>query len=136
MSDPTDTPDTPDARAPGGRFQPGQSGNKKGRPRKGSTVGASMLTALDEKVTVNDGGRRRKITKREAAVTQLANMSASGDLRAGKLAFDLAQKAEERAAVAAPAPVPLTPSDREIVDRFLARLALIAKEPVDEPDHV
>ena len=130
MSDSETSPDDAIAPVAGGRFQPGQSGNKKGRPRKTGTVGASMLTALSEKVTVTEGGKKKRITKAEAAATQWANKSASGDLRAGKLAFDMAQKAEERAAVAAPAAVALTISDREIVDRFLARMALIAKELV------
>ena len=135
MSDSETSPDDAIVPETGGRFQPGQSGNRNGRPRKDDTVGASMVTALKEKVTVTEGGKKRRITKAEAAATQWANKSASGDLRAGKLAFDLAQKAEQRAAISAPVTVQLTVSDHEIVDRFLARMALIAKEPVDEPDH-
>ena len=135
MSDSESLPDDAIVPVTGGRFQPGQSGNRNGRPRKKDTVGASMLTALNEKVTVTEGGKKKKITKAQAAAKQWANKSASGDLRAGKLAFDLAQRAEERAAIAAPVAVALTLSDREIVDRFLARMALIAKEPVIEPDH-
>jgi hypothetical protein len=119
----------------GGKFQPGRSGNPRGRPRKSDNVGQSVLKALDAKVTIKEGGKRKRVTKRDAAATQLANMSASGDLRAGKLAFDLAQKAEDRAAISGPIVVPLTTSDREIVQRLVARLRLIREEPFDEPDH-
>ena len=136
MSDSEPIPDGASVRGADGRYTPGNSGNKRGRRPKEDTVGASIVTALNEKVTVTEGGKRRKITKAEATATQWANMSASGNLRAGKMAFDMAQKVEERAAIAAPIAVALTISDREIVDRFLARMALIAKEPLDEPDHV
>jgi hypothetical protein len=51
--------------------------------RKGSRALASIwLRAMNEKVTINENGQRRRITKQEAAVKQLANKAASGDKRA------------------------------------------------------
>jgi hypothetical protein len=48
------------------RFQPGQSGNSRGRP-KGSKNGNSLLEqTLDEIVTLNEGGVAKRMTKREA----------------------------------------------------------------------
>lgn len=117
--------------AANGKFQPGRSGNPKGRPRKADKVGDAMLQALDAKITITEGGKKKQITKRVAAATQLANKSASGDLRAGKMAFDLAQKAEERAAAAPPANDHLTASDLQIVERFLVRVRLIDKQAVE-----
>lgn len=123
-----------DPRPPGGKFQAGRSGNPKGRPRKATTVSAAVLEALDAKVTVNEGGKRRKITKRDAAAAQLANKSASGDLRAGKLAFDLAIKAEDRAAALSTPPEALTAADAQIVERLVARLRLIDRESRNDND--
>jgi Family of unknown function (DUF5681) len=40
------------------------------------------LRAMNEKVTINENGQRRRITKQEAAIKQLANKAASGDKRA------------------------------------------------------
>jgi len=118
----------PNANKGAGKFQPGQSGNPNGRPRKANSVADSVRNALAAKVTINEGGKRKRVTKRDAAAAQLANKSASGDLRANKLAFDIALKAEERAAMAAPAPENITAADAEIVKRLIARLRLIDKD--------
>lgn len=105
-----------------GRFATGQSGNPRGRPRKSRSIDASLLKALHEPVTVTENGRRRKIAKLDVATRQLVNKGASGELRATKLVFDLAQRAEDRAgAVAARAPV-MTASDRDIAARVIERL--------------
>jgi hypothetical protein len=37
---------------------------------------------MNEKVTISENGQRRRITKQEAAIKQLANKAASGDKRA------------------------------------------------------
>ena len=54
---------------PRGRpFQKGQSGNPRGPRRK--DLAALLVAALNEPVNVTIDGKRRKITKREAIVTQ------------------------------------------------------------------
>jgi hypothetical protein len=64
------------------RFKKGQSGNPGGRSAK--SLPALLTEALNETVMVTIDGRRRKITKREAIVTQMVDKSASADLRATK----------------------------------------------------
>jgi hypothetical protein len=79
------------------RFKKGQSGNPKGR-RKGSHNVATVLTAtLREKVIVNENGVRKTVTKLEAAIKQLVNKAASGDLRALQQFTALAREAEAAA---------------------------------------
>ena len=64
------------------RFRKGRSGNPKGRP-KGSRALASIWSSVwNEKLTVTENGQRRRITKQEAAIKQLANKAASGDKHA------------------------------------------------------
>jgi hypothetical protein len=128
-------PSKPAARGDG-RFQPGRSGNPKGRPRKASTMAEAVAKAMDETVEVTSNGKRRRFTKRQAAATQLANKSAAGDLRASKLAADLAAKAERQAEALAP-PQTLSATDQAIFARLAARLGLILKfqEQKDDPDY-
>jgi hypothetical protein len=71
------------------RFRPGQSGNPRGRPRDARGLGALVQKALDEKVEAKENGRRRRITKLEAVVTQLVNRAANGDQRATQFVFSL-----------------------------------------------
>lgn len=103
-----------------GRFPPGQSGNRNGRPRKDQTVSSAIMKAATATVTATENGRRRKIRKLDATAAQLANKGASGDIRAGKLLLDMAARAEAQQLSAGPSEAPLTHSDQEIVERFLA----------------
>jgi len=133
----------------GRRFQKGQSGNPRGARRK--DLSTLLVAALNEPVYATIDGKRRKITKREAIVTQMVNKSADADLRATKMLFDLMKEVEEKAGTAAPAePAKLTPMDREVVDLFVARLrrqiaaeaaesasfeTVAARPPQDEDSH-
>jgi replication-associated recombination protein RarA len=106
---------TRDAR---GRFPPGRSGNRNGRPKKPKSVSEAIISAMNKTVAANENGRKRRIRKLEATATQIANKGASGDLRAGKMLLDMAAQAEARDAIDA-APEMLTVSDQEILDQFL-----------------
>ena len=105
-------------------FQKGQSGNPRGprgRPGK-NNLSALLLAALDEPVYVTIDGHRRKITKREAIVTQMVDKSAAADLRATKMLIDMLKEVEEKAGAATPEPAKLAAADREVVELFVARL--------------
>jgi hypothetical protein len=78
------------------RFQPGRSGNPAGRPKGSRSLSTVLAAALSERVTVTENGRRRSLTKFEAAAKQLANKAAGGDRHAIKLALDLLHLTELR----------------------------------------
>jgi hypothetical protein len=107
-------------------------GNPNGRPRRAPTTGQAILKAASAKVTVTEGGRRRKVSKLEAAATQIVNRGVSGDLRAGKMALEFAQRAEEKAA-ALPAAEQLTDSDAAIVQGLFERWQIINRGEGREP---
>src|SRR5215831_17367694 len=64
------------------RFVKGQSGNPRGRPPGAKNFTTLLNEALNELVIVAENGGRRKVSKRQAIVTQLVNRSATADLRA------------------------------------------------------
>src|SRR6516162_5802560 len=107
---------------PRGRpFQKGQSGNPRGPRRK--DLSSLLVAALNEPVYATIDGKRRKITKRQAIITQMVNESASANLRATQMLFDMMKEVEQKAGAAAPPEPPkLTAIHREIIDLFVARL--------------
>ena len=76
------------------RFTKGQSGNPRGRSPGAKNLKTLLSDALNEFVIVSENGVRRKITKREAIVTQLVNRSASADFRAIKILLDMVRDIE------------------------------------------
>jgi hypothetical protein len=61
------------------RFRKGQSGNPKCRSKGSKNFATIFMTAMSQSVTINENGKRKKISKIAAAVTQLANDAARGD---------------------------------------------------------
>ena len=82
----------------GTRFRPGQSGNPRGRPKGARNLSTVIAAALGERVAVTENGRRRRITKLEAAIKQLVNRAASGEARATQLLLALVAANEARPA--------------------------------------
>jgi len=79
------------------RFRPGQSGNPHGRPKGARSLSAVVAAALSERVAVCENGRRRRITKLEAAIKQVVNRAAAGEARSTALLIQLAQANEAKA---------------------------------------
>jgi hypothetical protein len=55
------------------RFQPGRSGNPKGRPRQSKNGKTLLVQELDEVIQVNEGGIPRRMSKRRAFFKTLVN---------------------------------------------------------------
>lgn len=78
------------------RFQPGHSGNPAGRPKKKvSTFFGAFERELNSRITIHEGGKPRKITKRDAIAKQQTNKAIQGDPKATALVM---KAAEPRAA--------------------------------------
>jgi len=103
------------------RFQKGRSGNPSGRPRGRKNMATLLNDALNGSVIVVENGRRKRITKREAIVTQLVNKSASADLKATQIVLSMLAEVEARADSSAD-PVAFTEADQQIIRRLQARL--------------
>jgi hypothetical protein len=102
------------------KFKPGQSGNPKGRPRGTLNFATTIRKALHERITVVENGKRRRISKLEATVTQLVNRAVKGDGRATQLMISLVRFIEGDAGQA-PA-VASSDADRDVIAGILKRL--------------
>ena len=103
------------------RFRKGASGNPKGKPKGTRNLATILERTLREKVVINENGTRKTITKLEAALKQLVNKAASGDLAAMRQLSALAASAQIEAA-AAQKESGMVEADQKIMNRLLERL--------------
>ena len=104
------------------RFVKGRSGNPQGRPPGAKNLKTLLNKALNELVIVTENGGHRKISKREAIITQLVNRSAKADLRAVQILLAMLRDIEGRAETGAADADGFTEADEQIVQRIRARL--------------
>lgn len=72
------------------RFQKGQSGNPKGRPKGSLDYRTSVQQALSARVTVTEGGKRKKVSSLQATLMRLSEKALRGDIKAIVKVLDLA----------------------------------------------
>jgi len=101
------------------QFRKGFSGNPKGRPKGRRNLAAVLERTLREKVVINENGVRRTITKLEAAVKQLVNQAASGDLGAMRQLSALAGSKDDEQL--APPTWQLDQDDQKVMENVLKR---------------
>ena len=104
------------------RFQKGQSGNPRGRPRGSKNLSTLLIEALDQLVVVTENGRRRKIAKRELGIAQLVNKFAMADPHATRILLGLLQEIERRAPPASAERPTFGVADRKVIENLLERL--------------
>jgi hypothetical protein len=87
------------------QFQKGVSGNPRGRPRKSLDLHDELIRESKSFITINESGRRKRISKHEGIVKQVTNKAVTGNIPAARIYFGLYQQARERdALVAGPQP--------------------------------
>lgn len=110
------------------RFKKGMSGNPRGRPKGTLNMATVLERTLREKVVVNENGRRKTVTKLEAALKQLIDKATSGDLKALQLLSALVRSAEEREIQEPAANSALDEVDEKVVLGIMKRFEAIRKE--------
>lgn len=78
------------------QFKKGQSGNPKGRPKGSKSLDTMLVESVSERVTINESGTPRKVSKLAAMHKQLANKGALGDLRALQMILQKLESIEKR----------------------------------------
>ena len=104
------------------QFVKGQSGNPRGRPPGAKNLQTLLDKELNELVIVTENGGHRKISKREAIITQLVNRSAKADYKAIQILLAMLRDIEGRAETGAADADGFTEADEQIVQRIRARL--------------
>jgi len=111
------------------RFQPGRSGNPRGRPKGSRNLATALEQELRARVTIIENGRRRTITKLQAAVKQLVNQAASGNTRSMQFLLSLTQSSMLNEKAASPLSSEI---DEQVKRDLLARVTQLVKDSADE----
>jgi len=101
------------------QFQPGKSGNPRGRPKGALGLKAELQAELNEYVTITVNGKQKRIRKRRLIIKALAARAAKGDVRAAEKLLALVIQAEGFEPEA-PIKRRLTDNDQQILEQFLA----------------
>jgi Family of unknown function (DUF5681) len=119
-----------------------QSGNPRGRPKK--NLPALLAAAHNEPAYVTTNGERRKITKREAVITQLVSESAGANLRVTKMLIDMMKDIEKKTGAEPPPDrYRCAAADEEVVRCLVERIRRALLQEIQEmnaalpgsPDH-
>lgn len=100
------------------RFEPGKSGNPRGRPKGARSLHSEVDALLSTKITITEQGKKRRINILTALLKRLVQRAvADGDLRAIQQVLALASQR----AGASPAEPMLEAADEAIIAEFLKR---------------
>jgi replication-associated recombination protein RarA len=75
-----------------GRFKPGTSGNPKGRPKGTRNFVTLLQQELQQTITVNENGKKKKVTRQQAMVKRVVTNALNGDARAILLLIDILKR--------------------------------------------
>ncbi|MGL4562710.1 MAG: DUF5681 domain-containing protein [Brevinema sp.] len=99
------------------QFRKGASGNPKGRPKGSKNLKTILKKELEEKMTIQEKGKTKKVTKQEAIVKTLVNNTLKGDKNAMQALLRLINNiVGDEVEVVAPE---LHAEDMEILKRYM-----------------
>jgi hypothetical protein len=103
------------------RWQKGQSGNPKGRPRRNRDVSALIATLLDQRIVVRKGKTTKRMRRLDHLLDRIFENALAGDPRLIRMLLDEAHKSETRREKQEPH---FEAADREVIAAVLKRLGV------------
>ena len=100
------------------RFQPGRSGNPRGKQKGVRNFGTDVKRTLEVPVRLNDQGRARRVSTQEAALLRLREKALKGDARSIVQILELAKIFNNSTAVESVGDVALAAEDQAILDAY------------------
>lgn len=102
-----------------GQFQPGQSGNPKGRPSGSKNIYKLLDDIVNEKIQMTKNGKPVKISKKQAMLLQATNKAVQGDLKALQTLLPVMAEADNKNEELAKAATAIRQDDIEILKQYL-----------------
>jgi hypothetical protein len=103
------------------RFQPGRSGNPRGRPKGAKNLKTDLQEELREKVLVREGDQPRRVSKQRAMVKALMARTLKGDVRAANTLLSMMWRLADTGENAPEVDEPLLDHELEILRDFEER---------------
>ena len=100
------------------QFNPGQSGNPKGRPKGAKNEATILCDLLNRKIAVREGGRARKITVFEAILLRFTEDALKGNTKSAAFIFNRYAGMQ----VGSPLNDDISQDDRAVLDAFVRQL--------------
>jgi len=75
-----------------GQFQKGHSGNPNGRPKGAKNFVATLTKELNQKITINENGKKRQVSRMEAMVKRMVAEALQGDRRSLLAMIDIMRR--------------------------------------------
>ena len=116
------------------RFQPGQSGNPRGRQKGLRNLGTDVKRTLETPVKLNDRGKERCVSTQEAALLRLREKALNGDARALDRFLQLAQIFNNLPAIEPLGEKAVAADDQAILDAYAAELRRLDADDDREPN--
>ena len=104
------------------RFQPGRSGNPRGRQKAVRNLGSDVKRTLEVPVRLNEQGKARRVSTQEAALLRLREMALKGDARSLDRLLELAQTFNNGAALETLGDKAVAAEDQAILDAYAAEV--------------
>ena len=104
------------------RFQPGRSGNPRGRPKGTKNLKTDLMEELGEEILVREGEQARRVSKQRAVVKSLVMRTLKGDARAAGLLISMMMRLTDTGEGAPEVVEPLHDDEREILRAFEGRV--------------